>query len=284
MALTNKYNIPSPLPEIVAEGGHAPRPNRYSVTDLIEPPLIRSLKLKHYEEMSSDVSDYLYMLLGTAVDKLLTDNLKADSSCLVQHKMTYEIEGCTIVGVADVIQGDKVSDWKVTSTSVLTNENRINKYVEQLNIYAFLRNHEREVPVRNIEIQAYLRDWVKSKTMTKGYPRCQWATLPLRHRLMSFPEQEEFVMNRLLDHLHNPMRECTPAEKWQKETTYAVKKEGRKSAMRVLGSERDAFQWIEQNVKPELASKISVERRPGGCPRCTSYCSVSRFCPYNKED
>jgi len=277
--LTNKYNLPPPIPEIISEGGHEPDPNRYSVTDLLGPPLIRTLKHKHYNEIANDVSDYLWMLLGTAVDKLLTDSLMSHQA---QVKLIREpIDGCTIVGVLDVLRDDTIEDWKVTSVYTLSNQDRINEWASQLNMYAWLASEQPDdIPIRYIKIHAYLRDWIASKgKYDPKYPKCQLHTLNLTPMLLEPVKREEMVLNRLIDHTGNPTRECTPEEKWQKPTTYAVKAKGAKKAKRVLESQKDAEEWIST----KNASNLYIEERPGGCMRCESYCNVAKQCPYYKE-
>jgi len=87
--------------------------------------------------------------------------------------------------------------------------------------------------------------------------------------------------------MHKEAREgnyppCTASERWEKQSTYAVMKKGRKSALRVLETEKDAFQWCADNgyllegngVKPGF----SIEFRQGESTRCEKYCSVRDFC------
>ena len=284
--LTNKYNLPSPIPEIIMEGGHEPVPNRYSVTDLLGPPLIRTLKHKHHHEIANDVSDYLWMLLGTSLDKLLTDNLMDHQA---QNKMEYEVEGNTIVGIADVMRDNTIEDWKVTSVNTLSNTARIQEWSHQLNMYAWLwdmTKDPKDVEFTQIKIHAYLRDWVAVKANDPKYPRCQLHTLNLTPMLLSPKGREELVLERLTDHLENPTRECTgfeagvDNEKWEKPTTYAVKKQGQANACRgtaKLETKEDAEKWIVGQKKP---AEYYIETRPGSCFRCDNYCSVSNFCPY----
>jgi len=275
--LTNKYNLPEPIPTIIAEGGHEPVPNRYSVTDLLGPPLIRTLKHEHYADLGSDCSDYLWMLLGTSLDNLLTSNLPKSQA---QIKMEHEVEGCTVVGVADVIRDDVIEDWKVTSVYTLSNQERIQEWAHQLNFYAWLRDMNQCLPTRYIKIHAYLRDWVATKAQfDPKYPRCQLHTLNLTPMLLDPAGREQLVLERLADHVESPRRECTPAEKWEKPTTYAVKKKGQKKALRVLDTEEEAQKWLVAKD----TNGLFIETRPGACMRCSSYCAVSSHCPYYEE-
>ncbi len=72
--------------------------------------------------------------------------------------------------------------------------------------------------------------------------------------------------------------ECTPAERWAKPTIYAVRKPGRKTALRVLDTETAAR---------ELAAATPngyVEIRPGESVRCADYCAVAEFCAQRRAE
>jgi hypothetical protein len=65
---------------------------------------------------------------------------------------------------------------------------------------------------------------------------------------------------------------CTEDEKWIRETKYAVKKEGRKTAVKLFD---------EPIAAGELAHEVGgfVEIRKGEAVRCTgNFCGVSQWC------
>ncbi len=72
-----------------------------------------------------------------------------------------------------------------------------------------------------------------------------------------------------------PLPECSPEERWQSETIYAVKREGRKTAIRV-------FKSIDEANELAQKEKGYVETRPGEPKRCTgNSCGVAASCePY----
>jgi hypothetical protein len=65
---------------------------------------------------------------------------------------------------------------------------------------------------------------------------------------------------------------CTPEERWEGPTRFAVMKQGQKRAVRVFDTREEA----EGNVTKE---GLYVEERTGSSIRCESYCRVSSFCP-----
>jgi hypothetical protein len=97
---------------------------------------------------------------------------------------------------------------------------------------------------------------------------------------------ETYIRNRLEMHREAKMKadfgeqqqDCSDAERWMSETTYAVKREGRKTAIRVLKNLEEANEMAEKE-------KGYVEIRVGEPRRCTgNFCGVSQWCEqYQKE-
>ena len=75
----------------------------------------------------------------------------------------------------------------------------------------------------------------------------------------------------------NDIPPCTSEERWEKPTKFAVMKEGRKSAVRVLETQEDA-----EKLAGELGKNHSVQIRPGESTRCAEYCSAADYCNYYK--
>ena len=67
---------------------------------------------------------------------------------------------------------------------------------------------------------------------------------------------------------------CTARDKWERETTYAVKKEGAKRAVKVYETLAEA----EAHVNEKPSDNLSIETRKGEAVRCLSYCPARSFC------
>ena len=103
---------------------------------------------------------------------------------------------------------------------------------------------------------------------------------------MTLDKTESYVRERIELHREAKVRgdwnedlpPCTQEDRWVRETKYAVKKEGRKTAVRVLDNEADAKVLAEE-------VKGFVEIRNGEAVRCTgNFCGVSQWCKqYQKE-
>ena len=53
-------------------------------------------------------------------------------------------------------------------------------------------------------------------------------------------------------------------------------KQGRKNALRLLDSEQEAIDYLNDLIDPQ---KAYIEHREGSPKRCWSYCNVRNFCP-----
>jgi len=74
MQLTNKHKLPQPVVDAVNSYEYKPHSGKISVTELIDSPRVRQLKSRHHGEMSEDVSDRLYALMGQAMHKILEES------------------------------------------------------------------------------------------------------------------------------------------------------------------------------------------------------------------
>jgi hypothetical protein len=285
--LENKLNLPEPFPTIVRSMiSWFPQPERYSVTSLLAPPLTRTLKIEYWDDLVVDVKDYLYMLDGIALDEYLEKWTIQMDDVVVQHKMEvpFVVEGnkVVVVGKTDLIRFDDqhvdIEDWKRTTVNIKTQKERLFEYQFQLNCYKYMWLNIHGIPVRNLWLNPYYRDWKKMQAYFGSHPKGQFEQV----RMESWtPEKtESLIRERLLDHTLHPRRECTPEEKWQTPTTYAVMKKGRKSALRVLDSYKEAETWCKSIGHVIDTKGISIEVRLGGCNKCKFYCDVASVCPF----
>lgn len=274
MIVTNKYNLPSSIVKAVSIN-FPPREDRISVTDLINAPLIRYLKMKHWDELTEDASDKLWMLLGTSMHYILEQHSPEDA--FQEERLTANINGITISGKSDLYQNGVITDWKVTSVFSFLLGNKP-EWEAQLNVYAWLWR-ENGFPVEKLLINALLRDWQKSKIFKdSNYPEIPFIEVEIP--LWSMEDIEEYIIGRINLHKQIPLAECTPEERWQRPTTYAVMKKGRESAVRVYDSMLEAETKIDNIAKDRSSHYIDV--REGKRIRCEDYCIVNKFCPYYK--
>jgi hypothetical protein len=265
--ITNNFNLPTAIYNAV-NTAYTPNAERMSVTDLIGPPLIRSLKLKHWDELEEDVSDKLWALLGSAVHYVLEKG--ASDSSLSEEKLTTKMGIFTLVGKPDLYVNEGIEDWKITSVYSFLLGNKI-EWEQQLNVYKFLYETH-GFPVKKLTINAILRDWQKGKSYEEGYPPIPFISSPVS--VWSLTQCAHYIDNRLAIHSLEIPAPCTPEERWARPTKYAITKDGNKRATKLFDSLEEA--------EKSLTKGFHIDERPGSDIRCGSYCSVNKFCEYFK--
>jgi hypothetical protein len=144
-----------------------------------------------------------------------------------------------------------------------------------------------------LRIIAILRDWQRKQSEIKAdYPQSQVAVVDIP--VWTIEEQEAFVEGRVLLHQSaqkavdngEPLVYCTNEERWLRDESWAVMKEGRKSAVKLYDKQEDA-----ENACRELGDSVGlnpghyIEHRPGNYVRCSGgYCLVSGFCKQWQEE
>ena len=279
MIITNEHNIPEALVNVITSGIQKPEKSIMRVTELISPPIMKNLALKHWDEITVDVSDYLFSVLGQAVHYILEKGTPSDA--IGEERIFVDTKFGRLSGKSDIYHNEGVEDWKVTSVfSFLLGVK--DEWVHQLNVYKYLweKNH---FPVKFLTINAILRDWIRSKAKydPMNYPQIPF--IQLKADLWSEKECEEYINERFAIHgLGNT--ECTMYEKWERPDSWAIIKGKNKRATRVLPTELEAELYID-GIKDEKTHKdYSIVHRLGERIRCNDYCLVRDFCPYNKGE
>jgi len=226
----------------------------------------------------------IWSLFGTAVHNILEHG--KDSSHVVEERLHISYNGWNISGAIDLQEitpeGIVLSDYKVTGAWSVMNEK--DDWHNQLNIYAWMVETIKKVPVVKAQIVAIIRDWSARDAATReNYPPSPVAVIDIP--VWSLAEREAYI-NKRLD-MHNQayfatetggdLPLCDESDMWEKPTLYAVKKDGGVRAKSVHKTKEDAEQAL-QNLKGYV-----LEVREGERTRCKSYCPVSSFCSQYKE-
>ena len=274
MEITNKFNLPQAYFNIAVRGVREPQEWVVSATQLCLPQQIAQLQKKHWKELTEDVSERLWAILGSSVAFALSH---ADEGALTEHYMETKIGKWTLRGTLDHYHNGKISDYKVTSCySFLLGDKP--EWEQQLNIYAYL-GLSTGLEVDELEINAILRDHQASKgKYDEGYPLIPFVSKKIP--LWSYDDQGVFIKAKLSALEQDELIPCTDEERWASPTTYAVMKGDNKKATRVLDSMEEAEKYIEDNK----VLKASIVERKGGYRRCSDYCPVRLHCPQNKSE
>ena len=126
-----------------------------------------------------------------------------------------------------------------------------------------------------------LRDWSKGEAQRNpDYPQSQIYEYVFEVTENDLAEIERFITEKVCDISKNEklsddeIPECNEEERWQSATTYAVKKEGRKTAIKVFENKEEA----EKNMS--ALGGTFIEERKGCAKRCSDYCLCNKFCSF----
>lgn len=275
MIMTNIHNLPSGIFNAVIKNIQAPQEDVLRVTELINPPICKKLSLENWNTIEADASEFLWSLLGTAVHGVLA---KQEDNVLIEKRVTIPVGDVTLSGQVDryVKPEFAIEDYKCTSVwSYLFGIKP--EWVAQLNLYRYLLESI-NYRVKKLTINAILRDWMMSKAVQADYPKIPFVSINIP--LWSMDKTLDYISNRIVIHQDEPLP-CSPDERWQRPSTFAVMKEGRKSAVRVKDSREEAQTYLDTEVKAVDQKKCQVVERVGEALKCKSYCLVRDICPHN---
>lgn len=277
MKVTNKHGVPAPLLTLANAEYYSKGSSQYSVTELMSPPKIRRLREQYDDAIDTDVSDMLWSMLGSALHVVMERG--QTPGFISEERLFMDIDGVRISGAIDLqhqtIFGTSLIDYKFTSAWSVMREKK--EWVQQLNIYRYLVEKVKGDRVVSLKVCAFIRDFNRHD-MREGYPQAPIHMVDLP--IWTLEETEAYIKERLDMHrnakvahdLGDPLQPCSDEERWMSETVYAVKREGRKTAIKLFKSMEEATELAEKE-------KGYVESRLGEPKRCTgNYCGVAQWC------
>jgi hypothetical protein len=273
MKITNVHNLPAPLFDVIARDEYH-KSGRFSASELPSPPQMRVLKLRHDAEIVKDASDFLFLIQGKSIHKLLEQSQDFPANDLREKELIHDLgDGVTVSGTTDLYTGDVV-DWKVTSVWSFLLGGLKPEWEAQVNTYAWLWRRA-GFETRALYIYAILRDWQKSKSGAgDNYPPIPFQKIEVP--FWSDEQADGYIRSRVAVHLtaealpDDQLPPCSLEDQWARATTYALKKRGQVKAVRVFDSREAA----EASVVPGTY----IEVRPGKRTRCDDYCDARPFC------
>jgi hypothetical protein len=291
---TNNQNIPEEIIRAVHNDSYSKGASTMSVTGLLAPPRIRLLKEEHDSEISVDVSNEIWKLLGQSVHTILERANEGNEDTITEERMFAKVNGWTISGQTDSISlgTNTLKDYKVTSVWSVISAMKDGKieWEQQLNCYDWLlRQNYPEISIDQLNIITINRDWSKNQMLRSGddYPKAPVSVIPITK--WSEEEQEEFIKQRVSIHqdaeadylISKTLPLCSDAEVWRRKDAYRVMKKGRKSALRVLDTQELADEFVDGHDDKKI---LNIEFLKGEAIRCKDYCDVAEFCDQYKRE
>lgn len=285
MKITNNLNLPQPFVDVVSKQ-YQYKDKQYSVTSILKGTCQALLERRHADEIEVDVSDMVWAIFGTAVHSILEKGQETADQ-LKENYLVIDVDDYKLSGIFDLYDAKekKVTDYKTGSIWKVQFDD-FEDYRKQLLMYAYM--------LRSIgfecdkgEIVMMLKDHSKSKaTFDANYPQYPVVVKSFNFSDENFKEIDLFIKNkfneiRALESVRDEdLTPCTPEERWHRGDSYAVMKEGRKTAVKVCTSQEEANNYITNN---NLDKKHYVEFRQGKDSKCDEYCNVTKWCPFYQK-
>lgn len=264
MKIKNRNDLPEVFVNAI-EREYKYTDNRYSVTELLSGAREVNLKRKHYNDLEIDPSDCVDLIIGTAVHSYLESFDKTNKA---EIKLEVKVGNYTLVGVIDFldekeraivdyktispfkIKFNDFEDWRLQGLIYAWMSLQKGYYVDKLKFYGILKTKDRDIDTR-------IYPWIYEITT------------------QDLIDIEMYINDKLTKIANNEL--CSPSERWARPTTYAVMKNGRKTALRVLETMQEA-----EDYKLNKGGDY-IETREGIDVKCCEYCSVKEYCTYWRE-
>jgi len=220
--IVNDIQAVRPIVEYAKSQLQRPEADVFRVTSLIGPPLVRTLAIKHWDEIKVDLSTLLPAMEGTAWHAKMEQYSPEKS--ISRQRFVIKLRNVLVTGEPDLFGPERglLSDFKLVRVWAWIFDN---DWEEQLNLYKLLletgcragTNERTGYQVNKAFIRASFKDWselglVKANASRKKYPPARHINIPIP--LWSRKKATAYLNERLTDHLDNPERECTKKEKW----------------------------------------------------------------------
>lgn len=322
MKITNREGYPQPFVKVLENpsyDGPKPGSKTISVSTLLDSPYIKRLKALHEDEIEQDVADSIWMILGTAVHSILESG--ADEGDLTEERLVEIIDGVEISGCFDRYDAARkvIQDWKVTASYTLKNPDRVKKYADQLNIYAYLLRRS-GFGVLGIENVFVIRDYF---AMQKNAPS---AVVTVEQELMSDEDVLSMLLERIYIHKNMSETPCSLEDRWAKPGVRKVMRKGLKRSIKnfpegtsteeideyikyTVSQEfnrceefysfdgeilmkkgrktpmptNDLDGYVRKDMKFKFEDHTIVDHKGEEFARCGMYCNVNKFCPEYQE-
>lgn len=293
--LTNKLGLPSAFSNFEERNPHDGEGADYTVTTLIDSPRVHRLKSDHEHEITEDVSDRIFSILGTAVHTILEKG--APEGDIVEQRFHAEFglrgkeENVTVSGQVDLQEkgpeGITIVDYKTCSASTLRyNPEGKPEWESQVNFYAELARLNGVKDIIGLEVVAICRDWNRRSLETAKRNRSFYPESPVVRVPIKIWEREvalKYILERIGIHEEAKMTlpECSPEEMWMQPEKWPVYKGKSKRASRLLPTQTAALIYAEEKTGDSVRESDIYwigNPRPAVFTRCDNYCAAAPFC------
>jgi len=282
MRITNKLGLPEAFVKM-AETDYQYKEKQYSVTSLLRGIRETILLRRYHNNIEQDVSDMIWLLFGTAVHNIL-EHQEEGKHELKEENLKIKIGDYTLSGRFDLYNAKTktVTDYKTCSVWKMIFGDFAD-WRKQLLIYAYMLK-KTGFEVDKGEVVAIMKDHSKARAkFEKDYPELPVRRIKFRFTEKDFEEIEQWLHERFAEIAEaeklpdDELPLCTREERFNDGDKFAVMKKGRKRALRVLDSMKEAEAWKQLN------GGDFIETRLGENKKCEDYCRVCEFCSFYQQ-
>lgn len=276
MKITNELKLPQALVSICDTSRHNKK-DSLSATTLNKGTKEIILTDRHWDELTDDVANRIWALWGTAVHSIFE---KQDDDTFKEESFSVKVLDKFVTGKVDSydLENEILVDWKTASVWKVQ-FNDFKDWEQQGLTYAWLMKKS-GLNVKRCRFIALLKDHSKTKAKTDSeYPQSPVYVYEFSVTDEKLKETEERILKKiwhisaaekLPDCVIDP---CTEEERWATPEKWALMKEGRKTAIKLFDSEKEAKAAMTD-------PKHFVEHRPGQSRKCEDYCPCKDFCNF----
>jgi hypothetical protein len=249
----------------------------FSATELVAPAQQVILKHRYFDQISIDVTDRIWALIGQCVHLVLE---RVDiKNALKEERIFAEILKKQLSGALDLYHEETLSDYKITTVWTAIKGNRTAEWTAQMNILAYLLGTV-GFEVKRCQVVAIYRDWSEAERSRYGdrYPpkaECICLELWSKEKQLAFIEEKMAKLIEAEKLVDDELPICTDEEMWAKPDTYAVVKVGKVRATKVCMTADEAMKVKDGQKNPE---DYEIKVRSGEHSRCEKYCDPHLFC------
>lgn len=270
MLITNNLNLPQSVMRAIGENIRIPQDGRYSVTEILKPIKEIILARQRFNEIVTDISDMLDLLIGTAVHDYIA---RYDTTGQSEVRLEALIDdGMYLTGQYDLYDAETFTlvDYKTASVWKAIFADYDDYRLQGLMYAWLLRQHGKHV--EHLKFHIILKDWSESQAERQSnYPPAKLVTWEHHIDTTDMLEIEQFIRDRFSAIASGELTDCSDAERWYTGTKYAAM--GKTRAIKVCDTRAEAE-----------ALSTTVEVRTGIYKKCERYCSAREFCEQRRRN
>ena len=289
MKTTNKHNLPAVIVQFLKHFDQQQAVEGLRVSTLIGSARVPVLKSVYFDKIETDVSDRAMTAFGSAVHLWFEHTVKVmqNPSVLTEQRLSVDAHGVKVTGQIDY-QEYKLSEYVDKGVSVAIKDVKTcatykiikgdyKDWENQLNVYAWLVRHAKNLKVDSLAVIAFMKDWKANDKPDN--PSCAAQEIPIK--LWTEKEQDDYVEDRVRKHTrasfeHLPL--CTDEERWLVDSRlFAVHENKNSRAKRLFATEEESEQYVGDN------KSLNIQKRKPVFRKCAKWCDVSQFCDQYQE-